>query len=110
MWIIKSPNGPPSPALPFFETLRFTPLSTPFGIVIYSLTDPFYVPLPLHVKQGDLIIVPIPSQLPQTYCIINGPYLIVWKPYPPQPPQLEGDVPGLALDPLHVGQTSVLLN
>ena len=38
IYIIKSPAGPPAPVLPFFETLRFTPLSTPFGIFTVSFT------------------------------------------------------------------------
>lgn len=58
--------------------------------------------------QGCLITVPKPSQLPQTCYIVKGPYLIVENPEPPQPLQVEGDVPGLALVPLHVPQTSVL--
>ena len=33
---------------------------------------------------------------------------MVWKPVPPQPPQEEGEVPGLDLVPLQVPQTSVL--
>ena len=33
---------------------------------------------------------------------------MVWNPVPPQPPQLEGEVPGLDFDPLHVPHTSVL--
>lgn len=41
---------------------------------------------------------------------MNGPCLIVWKPYPPQPPQVDAEVPGLALDPLHVLQVPVLPN
>lgn len=38
IYIIKSPAGPPNPVFPFFDTLRLTPLSTPFGIFIDSLT------------------------------------------------------------------------
>jgi hypothetical protein len=41
--------------------------------------------------------------------MVNGPCLIVWKPVPPQPPQVEGEVPGFDLVPLQVPQTSVLL-
>ena len=37
-YIIKSPAGPPNPEFPFFETLKFTPLSTPFGIFTVSFT------------------------------------------------------------------------
>jgi hypothetical protein len=33
---------------------------------------------------------------------------MVWKPVPPQPPQLEGEVPGFDLVPLQVPHTSVL--
>lgn len=33
---------------------------------------------------------------------------MVWKPVPPQPPQLDGEVPGLDFVPLHVPHTSVL--
>jgi hypothetical protein len=32
---------------------------------------------------------------------------MVWKPVPPQPPQVDGEVPDLDLDPLQVPHTSV---
>lgn len=52
--------------------------------------------------------MPNPSQLAHTYYIVKGPYLIVENPDPPQAPQLEAEVPGFALDPLHVPHTSIL--
>lgn len=75
-YIIKSPGGPPAPELPFLETLKLTPLSTPLGILIVSFTVECVTPLPLQVPHGSLITEPTPSQLPHTYYIINGPYLI----------------------------------
>ena len=50
--IIRSPAGPPSPALPFFDTLRLTPLSTPFGTFICSLAVPWVEPLPEQATHG----------------------------------------------------------
>ena len=58
--------------------------------------------------QGCLMTVPTPSQLPQTYYRVKGPYLIVVNPDPPQPLQVEGDVPGFDFYPLQVPQMSVL--
>jgi hypothetical protein len=40
--------------------------------------------------------------------MVKGPWRMVWKPVPPQPPQLEGEVPGFDFVPLHVPHTSVL--
>jgi hypothetical protein len=40
--------------------------------------------------------------------MVKGPWRIVWKPVPPQPPQLDGEVPGLDFVPLQVPHTSVL--
>lgn len=105
--IIKSPAGPPYPEFPFFETLRFTPLSTPFGILIVSVTFACVTPFPRHVLHGCLMTVPTPSQFPQTCYIINGPCRIVWNPAPPHAPHFDGFVPGLALLPLHVPHKSV---
>jgi hypothetical protein len=107
---IKSPAGPPSPEWPFFDTLKLTPLSTPFGMDMVSETDLCCTPLPRHVVQGSLMTVPTPSQLPQTYYIMKGPCLIVWNPAPPHAPHLLALVPGLALLPLHDPQMSVLPN
>lgn len=109
-YIIRSPGGPPRPLWPFFDTRKLTPLSTPFGMFMVSFTCWWVWPLPRHVTHGFLITVPAPSQLPHTYWIMKGPCLTVWKPAPPQAPHFVSPVPGLAPDPLHVVQRSVLPN
>lgn len=67
------PTLPPCPALPFLETLKLTPLSTPFGMLTVSFTELWLVPRPLQDMHGLLITCPRPSQFPQTYWIMKGP-------------------------------------
>ena len=65
-FIIRSPGGPPWPAWPFFDTLRLTPLSTPFGTLIVSFACSCVEPRPLQVIHGDRMTWPTPSQFPHT--------------------------------------------
>lgn len=88
-YIMRSPAGPPNPEFPFFDTRKFTPLSTPLGILIVSLTFACMTPLPRQVPHGSRMTEPTPSQLPQTCYIMNGPCLIDWKPAPPHAPHLD---------------------
>jgi hypothetical protein len=50
--------------------------------------------------------LPAPPQPPHVVWNIIDPCLIVWKPEPPQVPQLVSPVPGWAPVPLHLDQLS----
>jgi hypothetical protein len=68
----RSPGSPLREKFPFLDILRFTPESTPLGIVMVSLEDWCYVPTPLQDMQTWKVF-PSPAQDGQVYWMMACP-------------------------------------
>ena len=81
-------------------------MSTPPGILIWSLRSTVTWPWPRQSLQGVVTMRPVPRQRPQVRATLKKPCWNVTCPRPPQEVQVVGVVPGAAPLPWQVAQGS----
>src|SRR6185503_13390924 len=103
----RSPGGPPAlPASPSPLMRSWLPVSTPPGILIWSLRSTVTWPSPPQSLQGVATMRPVPWQRPQVRATLKNPCWNVTWPRPPHDVHVLGEVPGAAPLPWQVAHGS----
>jgi hypothetical protein len=100
-------RGPARAArLAFAADAQLAAVSTPPGILIWSLRSTVTWPSPPQSLQGVATMRPVPWQRPQVRATLKNPCWNVTWPRPPQDAQVVGEVPGAAPLPWQVAHGS----
>src|SRR5690348_2372930 len=69
-----SPRSPPrGPALPTPRSVMYCPVATPAGILTLIVLSPRTRPSPLHLRQGEAMVVPAPLHVGHGDTLTNWP-------------------------------------
>src|SRR4030042_5235899 len=96
----RSPLGPPySPSSPSPRSRSREPVSTPAGILSWTVLTALTFPPPEHSRQGVVITLPSPRHWEQGGLMLKKPLDCVTWPLPWQRVQICGEAPGAQPDP-----------
>src|SRR5215470_15127210 len=84
------------------------PSSTPWGMLTDNVRSLVTRPEPRQLAHGSSIVSPRPWQLVQVRSMVKNPWLARTLPWPAHVEQVDGLVPALAPEPLHVSQETLV--